>query len=121
MSRKDIQNRAHFGGRRLTPVDPRGGLAPIDQILKRWVKANKVSVRLQDERLLSVWAQVVGKDIAERTRVVDASRGELLVEVDSAPLLNELSTYYCGEILESLRQFKEFGDIYKLRFRTGSF
>lgn len=111
---------------RRDPVAPRGGMAPIDQIIKRWVKQNKVSRRLDDKAVFgrwndALWKRIVGDEIAGRTRIVDVVRGELIVEVDSAPLLNELSTYYRQEMLESLRAVKEFQGIHKLRFRTGSF
>ena len=47
--------------------------------------------------------------------------GLLIVEVDSAALLNELSTYYREEILESLRRVEGFPILREIRFRAGTF
>jgi hypothetical protein len=41
--------------------------------------------------------------------------------VNSAPLLNELSTYYAPQILESLHEAEEFRTVHRLRFRAGCF
>ena len=62
-----------------------------------------------------------GEEIARHTRVIELSGGELLVEVDSSPLLNELSTYSREEILGSLQNLESFRGVRKLRFRAGSF
>jgi predicted nucleic acid-binding Zn ribbon protein len=91
------------------------------ELVKRWMKENQVEERTDPESVFSRWRDVVGDEIADHTRVVDARQGELVVEVDSAPLLNELSTYYSKEILESLKEHEEFRGIQKLRFRSGSF
>jgi predicted nucleic acid-binding Zn ribbon protein len=107
--------------RQSDPIAPRGGLAPIDEILKRWLKQNKATKRVNEGAIFSRWKDIVGDAIADRTRIVDVIHGELIVEVDSAALLNELSTYYRREILESIRQIDEFQGIHKLRFRAGSF
>lgn len=98
----------------------RGGSYLVD-LVKRWMKENRVDERVDPEGLFSKWRDVVGDEIAAHTRVVDAQNGELLVEVDSAALLGELSTYYREHILASLREHEEFRGVQKLRFRAGSF
>ena len=102
-------------------IDPRGGLASIKEILKRWIKDNRGAGQADKEKLSECWKQLVGEEIATHTRITTFSRGDLLVEVDSASLLNELSTYFQKDILESLRLLHEFQGIHKIRFRTGSF
>ncbi|HZN56683.1 MAG TPA: DUF721 domain-containing protein [Planctomycetota bacterium] len=103
------------------PIAPRAGGAPIQDILDRWLKTQKGPRRATRESLSTCWKQVVGQEVAAHTRIVDLSGGELLVEVDSAPLLNELSTYLRQEIVESLHGTKEFRSIRSIRFRPGSF
>lgn len=95
--------------------------AYLVDLVKRWMKEHQVRQRVDPASAFSMWREVVGDEIADHTRVVDAANGELVVEVDSAPLLNELSTYYRQEILESLKEHEEFRGIQKLRFRSGSF
>ena len=100
---------------------PRGEMTSIDKVLKRWLKENKVSARVDEDSIFQRWKEIVGDEIASRTRVIEVGGGELVIEVSSAPLLNELSTYYRQEILESIRKIEEFRGIHKLRFRAGSF
>jgi predicted nucleic acid-binding Zn ribbon protein len=85
------------------------------------MRENRASERLDSEGLFEKWKEVVGEEVAERTRVVDIRRGELVVEVDSAPLLNELSTYYREEILRSLQEREEYRGIQSIRFKPGAF
>ena len=76
--------------------------------------------RASRDSMLRRWKDVVGEEVASHTTLVDLNAGELLVEVDSAPLLNELSTYFRKEILESLQCVEEFRGVRKLRFRAGA-
>jgi hypothetical protein len=96
------------------------GMAPIDEILKGWRRKVRASWHAGPP-LHAEWKLAVGEEIALHTRVIDVSGGELLVEVDSSPLLNELSTYSREEILGSLQRFESFRGVRKLRFRAGSF
>ena len=95
--------------------------APIRDVVERWMKQHRVKARVDPKSLFGKWSEVVGREIASRTRVVDLRAGELIVEVNSAPLLNELSTYYRQEILESLRRVPEFRTVKAVRFKSGSF
>ena len=97
------------------------GAAYVPDLVKQWLKENRVAQRLATESLFARWREVVGDEISSHTRVVDVVRGELLVEVDSAPLLNELATYYSQEILASVKGFQEFRGVSGIRFRSGSF
>jgi hypothetical protein len=99
---------------------PRFGMAPIDEILKGWRRKVRASWHAGPP-LHEEWKRAVGDEIARHTRVIELSGGELLVEVDSSPLLNELSTYSREEILGSLQSLESFRGVRKLRFRAGSF
>ena len=106
---------------------PKRGMASIEQVLKRWLKDNKVAARTEssevagEQAIYGEWKEIVGPEIAARTRIVDVRRGEIIVEVDSAALLNELSTYYSREILDSIREREPFRGIHKIRFKAGAF
>ncbi len=92
----------------------------IDKLVDRWLKANRVSDRIDREAIYARWPEVVGESIAAYTRVVDLRGDVLHVEVGSAALLQELSTYYRDEILESIRRFDDFANVRDVRFRAGS-
>lgn len=94
---------------------------PIGTILDRWLRRERVRRRFDPSGVFRRWKEVVGETIASRTRVTDLDGGVLVVEVNSAVLLQELSTFYREEILESLREIEEFGSIRDIRFRVGSF
>jgi hypothetical protein len=96
------------------------GVASVGEVLRGWLKENKVRERIAASSIFTKWKQIVGEEIGARTRVIEAAAGELVIEVDSSALLNELSTYYRQEILDSLHQTEEFRGIQKLKFRSGS-
>lgn len=105
-------------------------MAPIEQLLGQWLEATRAKDRARRpgetrggarETLFARWQDVVGDEIAASTRVIDVRAGELIIEVASAALLNELATYYKAQILESLRDVEGFRGIHEIRFRAGSF
>jgi predicted nucleic acid-binding Zn ribbon protein len=93
----------------------------IDEVIHRWLKSHRAPARLDPGAIFSRWKDLVGEEIGRHTRVVDLRGAELLVEVDSAALLNELSTYYRQSILDSVHADPEFLNIYQIRFRAGTF
>ena len=100
-----------------------GGKGPevLEDILRRWLKENSLDTTLGRAQLEKCWKDTVGDEVAERTRIVDLRGGTLVVEVDSAPLLGELSAYYREEIMSSLRQSEGFPNFQNIRFRAGNF
>ena len=96
------------------------GTDAVGDIVDRWLKQNRVRQRVDTQSLFGKWRTIVGERISRRTRVVDLRGGELIVEVSSATLLGELSTYYRQEILESLQAEEEFRGVKSIRFRSGS-
>jgi predicted nucleic acid-binding Zn ribbon protein len=98
--------------------NPRGP-EPVAAILKRWLSTQSLPQRLKEEGIYGGWRAVVGEEIAAQTRVAKLSGGVLTVEVSSAPLLQELSSYLKEEILGAIRSHPEFGGIREIRFRPG--
>ena len=115
----DRKTRRHGKGR----SNEAGGKGPevLEDILRRWLKENSLDTTLGRAQLESCWKDTVGDEVAERTRIVDLRGGTLVVEVDSAPLLGELSAYYREEIMSSLRQSEGFPNFQNIRFRAGNF
>ena len=97
------------------------GPETLEAILSRWLKKNQINATLGREQIDRRWEDTVGMEIAEKTRVVDLRGGTLVVEVDSAPLLGELSAYYREEIIQTLRQGDDFPNLREIRFRAATF
>jgi len=97
------------------------GIETLEVILRRWLKKNEIDSTPGREQIDRRWEDTVGMEIAEKTRVVDLRGGTLVVEVDSAPLLGELSAYYREEIIQSLRQGDDFPNLRDIRFKAATF
>lgn len=92
----------------------------VGELLDRWLKKHRVRQRIDAASLFGRWRDAVGEELSRETRVVDVRAGELVVEVSSSALLNELSTYGRQDILDSLRGFEEFRGVRTIRFRLGT-
>ena len=92
----------------------------LGELLDRWLKKNGARQRVDAASLYGRWRDVVGEELSRETRVVDVRAGELIVEVSSSALLNEISTYGRQEILESIRGIEEFRGVKTVRFRLGT-
>jgi hypothetical protein len=63
------------------------------------------------------WAAVAGKEYLQQTKVSRVLRGQLVVEVENAPLLSELSGFHAAGLLSRLQtEFSEL-KIKGLKFR----
>ena len=92
----------------------------LGELVDRWMKKNRARERVDAASLFGRWRDVVGEELSRKTRVVDVRGGELIVEVNSSALLNELSTYGREDIMESLRGIDEFHGVKTVRFRVGT-
>lgn len=63
---------------------------PIGDILKQLMTANKWNDKVNEIRLLQCWEELLGKTIARFTKSINLRNKKLYVEVNSAPLKNEL-------------------------------
>jgi len=92
--------------------------APLGTILQQAIRASRIDVDLDAHRLWQKWEDVVGPAIGENTRP-EAIKGKfLIVNVSSAPWMQQLQ-FLKPELIEKLNQAlgKELvGDI---RFKIG--
>lgn len=89
--------------RRGRKPDEEAGPKPIGEVVKRIVsRGAKRGARLRLEAEAK-WKEVVGPEIAARTRVTGFDRRVLKVGVDSSALLAELAGFYKEGLLESLQ------------------
>lgn len=65
------------------------------------------------------WAELVGEEIAARTRVAAYRDGELTVEVNSSVLMQELNGFMRQNLLAGLQGTDVGRDVARIRFRLG--
>ncbi|MCE9594534.1 MAG: DUF721 domain-containing protein [Planctomycetes bacterium] len=70
----------------------RRGPAPIGEVLGRYFKRHGLDAKLRGAAVIRTWDRTVGP-LAARARAVRFKDGELIVEVDSAPHLAELTSF----------------------------
>lgn len=71
----------------------------------------------ESRRYRLAWETVAGEKMAAHARVSRVTRGQMVVEVDNAPLLAELTGFHAGELLSRLQtEFSEL-KIKGLKFR----
>ena len=91
----------------------------LGEILSRLFVARGWGRRQAQLRLEQAWAEAVGPEEAEQTRVAGLRRGVLEVTVGNAVLLQELAHYQKRRLLEQLRSRLPGTTLTDLRFRAG--
>jgi hypothetical protein len=71
----------------------RRGAVSMQDAVGRFLRASGLGSRMRDWPVFQAWIDAVGADLARRARPVRFARGELVIEVDSASHLQELSTF----------------------------
>ena len=69
----------------------RGNLSGIKDALKNMLHDYHLESKYQATVIKSSWQEIMGKTIASRTRKISLYKKKLKVEIDSAPLKNELN------------------------------
>ncbi|MDF1662727.1 MAG: DUF721 domain-containing protein [Planctomycetota bacterium] len=67
----------------------------------------------------NAWREVAGEEISVSTRVVGFRAGVIIVEVNQASLLSELTIYYKKDFLKLLRERLPFG-VNNLKFKVAN-
>ena len=92
--------------------------APLATILQQAIQASKIDVDLDTHRLWQQWKDVVGAAIAENTRP-EAIKGKLLlVNVSSAPWMQQLQ-FLKPELIEKLNETLGKEVVGDIRFKIG--
>lgn len=93
--------------------------APLGAILQQAVKASRIDVDLDAYRLWQQWEDVVGSTIAQNTRP-EAIKGKLLlVNVSSAPWMQQLQ-FLKPELIDKLNRTLGKEVVRDIRFQIGS-
>lgn len=92
------------------------GEAPLKDILKNVIKELKGSNK--GGKIVSLWKDTVGAEVAEHTRPVSFAKGRLVVNVSDSSRLYEL-TLRRAKIIETLNKTVKRGKIKEVRFKIG--
>ena len=76
---------------------------PLKELVNKMLRAYGLGDRLDEISLLKSWEQVCGKMISKHTKNIYFKAGTLHVEIDSAPLRQEL-TYAKSKLIERLNE-----------------
>ncbi|HKB04875.1 MAG TPA: DUF721 domain-containing protein [Gemmataceae bacterium] len=96
------------------------GPEPLSEVLSRLFTARGWGRQQDRLRLERLWAEAVGTEYANLTRVAGFRRNVLEVEVKGAVPLQELSQFHKRKVLAKLRQILTGVTIADLRFRAGA-
>jgi hypothetical protein len=81
----------------------RDNTRPIGEVLSEYIDAFRLKGKLAEVALLNSWADVVGGNIASRTKDLKISNATLYVKIDSSILKQELMMIR-GEVVKRLNE-----------------
>jgi len=91
--------------------------ARVGDILPAVLKSIGLDQKLKEREILSIWPEVVGTEIAERTEAVRVDRGVLHVRVDHSAWVQELH-FMEKALLKKLRERAPDIKLKRIRFGT---
>jgi hypothetical protein len=119
-----LRPRAGASRRAGARTDPRSetrselrGPAPLDSALKTFLRASGIGEKLGPWAMFQAFGDAAGPAFARHARAVRFARGELLVEVDSAPHLSELKGFRGEEIRARTNQILGRDEVRRITFR----
>lgn len=96
---------------------------PLRGVIAEYLSRSGLDRQMEKEavRLEKIWAEVAGKELAKRTRVVGGLRGGVLrIEVNSAALLAELKGFESERLIGQMREKFKRSHIQRLNFQLGT-
>jgi len=95
-----------------------GGPARVDTVLQGVLEQHGVTRQIERHRVLELWPEIVGQQLAEVTRAKGLDEAALFVEVRSSAWLNELSMMK-DAFLERVNERLEDAPIERIVFVLG--
>ena len=93
----------------------------IKQTVKRELKKSGLERIVNNPEIHDYWENIVGLEIAGKTRVLAYNKGILQIEVFSAALLSELRGFLKTDLLTALREvFPGHLPLIDIKFKAGS-
>ena len=93
--------------------------APLGTILQQALKASRIDVDLDACKLWQYWKDIVGPAVAENAQPEAIKGKSLLVNVSSAPWMQQLQ-FLKPELIEKLNETLGKEIVGEIRFRIGS-
>lgn len=94
---------------------------PVAKALSEFLKASGLAEALANKAIRDTWKETVGSEVCQHTRVAGVRRQVLIIEVDSAPWLNELAGFYKDTLLREVQRRLPREGIRDIQFKAGSF
>ena len=91
--------------------------ARIGDILPEILKSAGLDKKIRESGILTLWPEVVGEEVAQRTRAVKVDKGILYVNVDHGAWMQELH-FMERDILRRLRARAPEVELHRIRFGT---
>lgn len=63
----------------------------IKEVVEKWIEVYKLRSKFDESFIVSVWPEIIGKAIANRTQKIYIYDKKLFVKVESAVIKNELA------------------------------
>ncbi len=95
----------------------RKGMASLDDALKSFLKKSGIGERLGPPPVFRAFQEAAGKSFARHARAVRFARGELVVQVSSAPHLAELKGFLGEEIRTQTNRILGRDEVRRITFR----
>ena len=92
--------------------------ARVGDILPTVLKSIGLGQRLREQEILAIWPDVVGEEVAARTRPYKIEKGVLHVRVDHSTWMHELH-FMEKEILRKLKERAPDIELVRIRFGSG--
>lgn len=114
-----MKNVAGQGSKRreLARKGERAGLASLDDALKSFLRKSGIGERFGPPPVFRAFQDALGQTFARHARPVRFARGELVVQVASAPHLAELKGFRGEEVRMRTNQLLGRDEVRKITFR----
>jgi len=90
------------------------------EVLKRVVKDKRFNARAKYGKLVAAWEETVGEQLANETKITNFEDGELVIEVSSSALLQELSGFMKPTLLNEMQKHEGGSDVASIDFKLGN-
>ena len=97
----------------------RSDLTLMKEVLDRSATMKLIRQHVRQGGHREAWRELVGEAVARQARALAYRGGKLFVEVSSAALLQELSTFRKAALMDRLRQTEGYEGIVDIVFRHG--
>jgi hypothetical protein len=92
--------------------------SPIRDVLAQVLKQYGLGSDPRIRRVVAAWREAAGTEFFDKTRVVSVKDGVVTIQVESAPLLQELAVYHKRGLLAALQRAES--SVVDLRFLPGA-